>query len=45
MGHLKAFNEDQVLDRAVDCFRQYGYKATSVRDLAETCNKLAPTEE
>jgi TetR/AcrR family transcriptional repressor of nem operon len=35
MGRLKAFDEDQVLDRAVDCFWLRGYEATSVRDLAE----------
>src|SRR3979409_645349 len=35
MGRLKAFNEDEVLDRAVNCFWQHGYEATSVRDLAD----------
>ena len=35
MGRLKAFDEDQVLDRAVDCFWLRGYEATSVRDLAD----------
>src|SRR5260370_1454216 len=35
MGRLKAFDEDKVLDRAVDCFWLRGYEATSVRDLAE----------
>jgi len=35
MGRLKAFDEDEVLDRAVDCFWQHGYEATSVRDLAD----------
>ena len=35
MGRLKAFDEDKVLDRAVDCFWQHGYEATSVRDLAD----------
>src|SRR5260370_37571661 len=35
MGRLKAFDEDEVLDRAVDCFWLRGYAATSVRDLAE----------
>ena len=34
MGRLKAFDENEVLDRAVDCFWQHGYEATSVRDLA-----------
>jgi TetR/AcrR family transcriptional repressor of nem operon len=35
MGRLKAFDEEQVLDRAVDCFWLRGYEATSVRDLAD----------
>src|SRR6267154_4844567 len=35
MGRLKAFDEDEVLDRAIDCFWQHGYEATSVRDLAD----------
>jgi TetR/AcrR family transcriptional regulator, transcriptional repressor for nem operon len=35
MGRLKAFDEDEVLDRAVNCFWQHGYEATSVRDLAD----------
>ena len=35
MGRLKAFDENKVLDRAVDCFWQHGYEATSVRDLAD----------
>jgi TetR/AcrR family transcriptional repressor of nem operon len=35
MGRLKAFDQDQVLDRAVDCFWLRGYEATSVRDLAD----------
>jgi TetR/AcrR family transcriptional repressor of nem operon len=34
MGRLKAFDEDEVIDRAVDCFWLRGYEATSVRDLA-----------
>src|SRR6266481_743931 len=35
MGRLKAFDEDEVLDAAVDCFWAHGYEATSVRDLAD----------
>jgi TetR/AcrR family transcriptional repressor of nem operon len=35
MGRLKAFDENEVLDRAIDCFWQHGYEATSVRDLAD----------
>ena len=35
MGRLKAFDENEVLDRAVDCFWLRGYEATSVRDLAD----------
>jgi TetR/AcrR family transcriptional regulator, transcriptional repressor for nem operon len=35
MGRLKSFDEDKVIDSAVDCFWSRGYEATSVRDLAE----------
>src|SRR5260370_16713452 len=35
MGRLKDCDEDEVLDRAVDCFWLRGYAATSVRDLGE----------
>lgn len=35
MGRLKDFDEERVLDRAVDCFWKHGYGATTVRDLAE----------
>ncbi len=35
MPRLKDFDEERVLDRAVDCFWKYGYGATTVRDLAE----------
>jgi TetR/AcrR family transcriptional repressor of nem operon len=34
VARLKAFDEDRVLDQAVDCFWLRGYEATSVRDLA-----------
>lgn len=33
MGRPKEFNEDHALDRAVEVFRQNGYKGTSVEDL------------
>src|SRR5436190_3303549 len=36
MARLKAFDEDRVLDQAVDCFWSRGYEATSVRDLADS---------
>lgn len=35
MARLKDFDEERVLDRAVDCFWQHGYGATTVRDLAD----------
>ena len=35
MGRLKAFDEDKVIDSAVDCFWSRGYETTSVRDLTE----------
>src|SRR5260370_30308878 len=35
MGRPKAFDEDKVIDSAVDCFWSRGYETTSVRDLAE----------
>jgi TetR/AcrR family transcriptional repressor of nem operon len=35
MARLKAFDEDRVLDQAVDYFWSRGYEATSVRDLAD----------
>lgn len=34
MARLKAFDEERVLDQAVDCFWSRGYEATSVRDLS-----------
>lgn len=33
MGRAKSFDEDRVIDAAVDCFWAHGYEATSVRDL------------
>ena len=35
MARFKAFDEEQAIDSAVDCFWARGYEATSVRDLAE----------
>jgi len=35
MARLKDFDEERVLDRAVDCFWKHGYGATTVRDLAD----------
>ncbi len=35
MARLKAFDEGQAVDAAVDCFWAHGYGATSVRDLAD----------
>jgi len=34
MARPRAFDETAALDKAVDCFWQHGYAATSVRDLA-----------
>jgi TetR/AcrR family transcriptional repressor of nem operon len=36
MARLKAFDEQQAIDAAVDCFWARGYEATSVRDLADS---------
>jgi len=35
VARLKAFDEEQAVDAAVDCFWARGYEATSVRDLAD----------
>jgi len=35
MARPKEFDETAVLDAAIDCFRDRGFEATSVRDLAE----------
>jgi TetR/AcrR family transcriptional repressor of nem operon len=36
MARLKAFDEQQAIDAAVDCFWARGYEATSVRGLADS---------
>ena len=43
MACFKAFDEDQAIDPAVDCFWARGYEATSVRDLADTWASSART--
>jgi TetR/AcrR family transcriptional repressor of nem operon len=35
VARLKAFDEENAIDAAVDCFWMHGYEGTSVRDLAE----------
>jgi hypothetical protein len=43
MACFKAFDEDQAIDPAIDCFWARGYAATSVRDLADTWASSART--
>src|SRR5436190_2038151 len=40
MARQREFDETEVLDRAVACFWQAGYQATSVRDLAARLAEL-----
>jgi TetR/AcrR family transcriptional repressor of nem operon len=36
MARTKAFNEDQILDKAVELFWRQGYHATSIQDVVDT---------
>ena len=43
MSRPRAFDEDEALDSAIDCFWQQGLEATSVRDLASQMGINAPS--
>jgi TetR/AcrR family transcriptional regulator, transcriptional repressor for nem operon len=43
MARPREFNEVTALEAAVECFWQHGYKATSVRDLADRMKISAPS--
>jgi TetR/AcrR family transcriptional repressor of nem operon len=43
MARPRAFDETDALDKAVDCFWQHGYAATSVRDLAGAMGISGPS--
>lgn len=43
MARPREFNEVTALEAAIECFWQYGYKATSVRDLADRMKISAPS--
>jgi TetR/AcrR family transcriptional regulator, transcriptional repressor for nem operon len=43
MARPREFNEETALEAAIECFWQYGYKATSVRDLADRMKISAPS--
>ena len=43
MARPRAFQEDEVLDSAIECFWRRGLEATSVRDLAEHMGLNGPS--
>ena len=43
MGRPREFNEVAALQAAIDCFWQFGYEATSMRDLATAMGLTAPS--
>jgi TetR/AcrR family transcriptional repressor of nem operon len=43
MARRKSFDETQVLDAAIDCFRQKGLNAASIRDLAGEMGIAGPS--
>jgi TetR/AcrR family transcriptional regulator, transcriptional repressor for nem operon len=43
MARPREFNEVTALEAAIECFWQHGYKATSVRDLADRMKISAPS--
>jgi TetR/AcrR family transcriptional repressor of nem operon len=43
MARPKSFDEDEVLDAAIDCFRRHGLKSASIRDLADEMGIAGPS--
>jgi TetR/AcrR family transcriptional repressor of nem operon len=43
LSRPRAFDEEEVLDRAISCFWRHGLEATSVRDLTEEMGINAPS--